>query len=84
MSEGATKKRPAQAGGPSRPTGFPLQSFYDKCPVLKADPSEQVAQPRGIEPLLGGLATRLFLYDVTAGTLHQGIALLGIGTPECL
>ncbi|MER7184845.1 arginine--tRNA ligase [Streptomyces hyaluromycini] len=46
-------------------------SFYDKCPVLKADTTEQVEN-------------RLFLCDLTARTLHQGMALLGIRTPERL
>lgn len=46
-------------------------SFYDKCPVLKAETPEQVEN-------------RLFLCDVTAKTLHQGMALLGIRTPERL
>jgi arginyl-tRNA synthetase len=46
-------------------------SFYDKCPVLKAESSEQVEN-------------RLFLCDVTARTLHRGMALLGIRTPERL
>jgi arginyl-tRNA synthetase len=46
-------------------------SFYDKCPVLKAETPEQVEN-------------RLFLSDVTARTLHQGMALLGIRTPERL
>ncbi|MFC8096011.1 arginine--tRNA ligase [Streptomyces sp. NPDC057301] len=46
-------------------------SFYDKCPVLKAETPEQVQN-------------RLLLCDVTARTLHQGMALLGIRTPERL
>ncbi|MFF7858148.1 arginine--tRNA ligase [Streptomyces sp. NPDC007904] len=46
-------------------------SFYDKCPVLKAESPEQVAN-------------RLFLCDLTARTLHRGMALLGIRTPERL
>ncbi|NJP49099.1 arginine--tRNA ligase [Streptomyces sp. SBST2-5] len=46
-------------------------AFYDKCPVLKAQSPEQVAN-------------RLFLCDVTAATLRQGMALLGIRTPERL
>ncbi|MEU9119593.1 arginine--tRNA ligase [Streptomyces sp. NPDC048506] len=47
-------------------------TFYDQCPVLKAaDGPEQVA-------------SRLFLCDLTARTLHQGMALLGIRTPERL
>ncbi|MFR9675430.1 arginine--tRNA ligase [Streptomyces sp. TR06-5] len=47
-------------------------TFYDRCPVLKAE---------------GGpdqIANRLFLCDLTARTLHQGMALLGIRTPERL
>ncbi|MGX1313659.1 arginyl-tRNA synthetase [Streptomyces calvus] len=46
-------------------------SFYDKCPVLKADSPVQVEN-------------RLFLCDITAATLHRGMALLGIRTPERL
>ncbi|MFJ3825101.1 arginine--tRNA ligase [Streptomyces nodosus] len=46
-------------------------SFYDKCPVLKAETPDQVEN-------------RLFLCDITARTLHQGMALLGIRTPERL
>lgn len=46
-------------------------TFYDKCPVLKAESAQQVEN-------------RLFLCDVTAKTLHQGMALLGIRTPERL
>ncbi|MGY0068944.1 arginine--tRNA ligase [Streptomyces sp. QTS137] len=46
-------------------------SFYDKCPVLKAESPHQVAN-------------RLFLCDITARTLHRGMALLGIRTPERL
>ncbi|MGW0531010.1 arginine--tRNA ligase [Streptomyces sp. NPDC003032] len=46
-------------------------SFYDKCPVLKADTPAQTEN-------------RLFLCDITARTLHQGMALLGIRTPERL
>ncbi|MEU1405506.1 arginine--tRNA ligase [Streptomyces sp. NPDC005728] len=48
-----------------------LTSFYDQCPVLKAETPEQVQN-------------RLFLVDVTARTLHRGMALLGIRTPEKL
>ncbi|MFF4020162.1 arginine--tRNA ligase [Streptomyces sp. NPDC001843] len=48
-----------------------LTTFYDQCPVLKADTPEQVEN-------------RLFLVDLTARTLHQGMALLGIRTPERL
>ncbi|MFJ5515448.1 arginine--tRNA ligase [Streptomyces griseoluteus] len=45
-----------------------LTSFYDQCPVLKADSPAQVEN-------------RLFLVDLTARTLHEGMALLGIRTP---
>ncbi|MGA4957847.1 arginine--tRNA ligase [Streptomyces lavendulocolor] len=46
-------------------------AFYSECPVLKADTPEQVEN-------------RLFLCELTARTLHQGMALLGIRTPERL
>ncbi|MEU8964131.1 arginine--tRNA ligase [Streptomyces sp. NPDC048491] len=46
-------------------------TFYDQCPVLKADTEAQVEN-------------RLFLCDLTARTLTQGMALLGIRTPERL
>ncbi|MFG2790628.1 arginine--tRNA ligase [Streptomyces sp. NPDC048419] len=47
-------------------------TFYDQCPVVKPAPAQHVAE------------NRLFLCDVTARTLHQGMALLGIRTPERL
>ncbi|POX37577.1 arginine--tRNA ligase [Streptomyces sp. Ru73] len=46
-------------------------TFYDQCPVLKADTPEQTEN-------------RLFLCDITARTLHKGMSLLGIRTPERL
>ncbi|MGW2053507.1 arginine--tRNA ligase [Streptomyces sp. NPDC001840] len=46
-------------------------TFYDQCPVLKAD------SPARVE-------NRLFLCDLTARTLQQGLALLGIRAPERL
>lgn len=46
-------------------------TFYAECPVLKAD------TPALVE-------NRLFLCDLTGRTLHQGMALLGIQTPERL
>ncbi|MFC0600698.1 arginine--tRNA ligase [Streptomyces palmae] len=46
-------------------------TFYDQCPVLKAETPEMVQN-------------RLFLCELTARTLHQGMALLGIRTPERL
>ncbi|MFD9222525.1 arginine--tRNA ligase [Streptomyces sp. NPDC060064] len=47
-------------------------TFYDKCPVIKPAPAREVAE------------NRLMLCDMTARTLHQGMALLGIRTPERL
>ncbi|MEE1940402.1 arginine--tRNA ligase [Streptomyces sp. TRM 70361] len=46
-------------------------TFYDQCPVLKAGDEATVEN-------------RLFLCELTARTLHQGMALLGIRTPERL
>jgi arginyl-tRNA synthetase len=46
-------------------------TFYDQCPVLKAETPEL-------------RENRLFLCDLTARTLRQGMALLGIRTPERL
>ncbi|MFF0227993.1 arginine--tRNA ligase [Streptomyces sp. NPDC004629] len=48
-----------------------LTTFYDQCPVLKADTPQQ-------------RANRLFLVDLTARTLHRGMRLLGIRTPDRL
>ncbi|MFE6335112.1 arginine--tRNA ligase [Streptomyces sp. NPDC057798] len=47
-------------------------TFYDKCPVIKPQPPRDVAE------------NRLLLCDLTARTLHRGMALLGIRTPERL
>jgi arginyl-tRNA synthetase len=47
-------------------------TFYDQCPVIKPEPPKDIAE------------NRLFLSDLTARTLHQGMALLGIRTPEKL
>ncbi|MFB6987719.1 arginine--tRNA ligase [Streptomyces sp. NPDC056178] len=47
-------------------------TFYDQCPVLKSEVPGDVAE------------NRLFLSDLTARTLHQGMELLGIRTPERL
>ena len=44
-------------------------SFYEACPVLKAEDDRIVA-------------SRLMLCDITARTLQQGFALLGIDVPE--
>ncbi|MER5358046.1 arginine--tRNA ligase [Streptomyces sp. NPDC002785] len=47
-------------------------TFYDQCPVLKPEVPGDVAE------------NRLFLSDLTARTLRQGMELLGIRTPERL
>lgn len=47
-------------------------TFYDQCHVLSADNPAEVVE------------NRLFLCDLTARTLHRGMALLGIRTPERL
>ncbi|WP_326726085.1 MULTISPECIES: arginine--tRNA ligase [unclassified Streptomyces] len=47
-------------------------TFFDQCPVIKPRPAQEIAE------------NRLFLCDLTARTLHQGMALLGIRTPERL
>jgi arginyl-tRNA synthetase len=47
-----------------------LTTFYDQCPVLKAE-----GGPAEVE-------NRLFLCDLTARTLHIGLGLLGIETLE--
>jgi arginyl-tRNA synthetase len=47
-------------------------TFYTECPVIKPAPALEVAE------------NRLFLCDLTARTLHQGLGLLGIRTPERL
>ncbi|MFJ3100996.1 arginine--tRNA ligase [Streptomyces sp. NPDC086835] len=49
-----------------------LTTFYDQCHVLSADNPAEVVE------------NRLFLVDLTGRTLHQGMALLGIRTPERL
>ncbi|TXS56308.1 arginine--tRNA ligase [Streptomyces sp. t39] len=49
-----------------------LTTFYDQCHVLSDDNSPEVVE------------NRLFLVDLTGRTLHQGMALLGIRTPERL
>ncbi|MFE2425803.1 arginine--tRNA ligase [Streptomyces sp. NPDC059373] len=46
-------------------------TFYEQCPVLKAETPETVEN-------------RLFLADLTGRTLQQGMTLLGIRTPEQL
>lgn len=49
-----------------------FSTFYTECPVVKPAPPQEVAE------------NRLFLCDLTGRTLRQGMALLGIRTPERL
>ncbi|MDR6981170.1 arginyl-tRNA synthetase [Streptomyces sp. 3330] len=49
-----------------------LTTFYDQCHVLSPDNSPEVVE------------NRLFLVDLTARTLHLGMTLLGIRTPDKL
>ncbi|MEU6350245.1 arginine--tRNA ligase [Streptomyces sp. NPDC047072] len=49
-----------------------LTTFYDQCKVLSEDNSAELTE------------NRLLLVDLTARTLHKGMALLGIRTPERL
>ncbi|MFJ8971327.1 arginine--tRNA ligase [Streptomyces anulatus] len=49
-----------------------LTTFYDQCQVLSPDNAPEVVE------------NRLFLVGLTARTLHRGMALLGIRTPERL
>ncbi|MGW7409280.1 arginine--tRNA ligase [Streptomyces sp. NPDC054833] len=49
-----------------------LTKFYDQCQVLSTENAPEVVE------------NRLFLVDLTARTLHRGMALLGIRTPERL
>ncbi|OIK00128.1 arginine--tRNA ligase [Streptomyces colonosanans] len=71
VAEAAAEYAPHKLAGYLYQLASFYTSFYDKCPVLKAETPEQVEN-------------RLFLCDVTARTLHQGMALLGIRTPERL
>jgi arginyl-tRNA synthetase len=71
VAEAAAEHAPHKLAGYLYQLASLYTSFYDKCPVLKAGTPEQVAN-------------RLFLCDLTARTLHRGMALLGIRTPERL
>ncbi|MET9758776.1 arginine--tRNA ligase [Streptomyces sp. NPDC006372] len=71
VAEAATEHAPHKLAAYLYQLASLYTTFYDKCPVLKAETPEQVEN-------------RLFLCDVTARTLHRGMALLGIRTPERL
>lgn len=71
VAEAATEYAPHKLAAYLYQLASLYTTFYDKCPVLKAETQEQIEN-------------RLFLCDVTARTLHQGMDLLGIRTPERL
>ncbi|MEV4786184.1 arginine--tRNA ligase [Streptomyces tuirus] len=71
VAEAATEYAPHKLAAYLYQLASLYTTFYDKCPVLKAETPEQVEN-------------RLFLCDVTARTLHRGMGLLGIRTPERL
>ncbi|MBZ9639527.1 arginine--tRNA ligase [Streptomyces sp. PSKA30] len=71
VAEAATEYAPHKLAAYLYQLASLYTTFYDKCPVLKAETPEQVQN-------------RLFLCDITARILHQGMALLGIRTPERL
>ncbi|KOV80235.1 arginine--tRNA ligase [Streptomyces sp. NRRL WC-3618] len=71
VSDSATEYAPHKLAAYLYQLASLYTTFYDKCPVLKAESAQQVEN-------------RLFLCDVTARTLHQGMVLLGIRTPERL
>ncbi|MFB6842293.1 arginine--tRNA ligase [Streptomyces sp. NPDC056361] len=72
VSEAATEYAPHKLTAYLYQLASLYTTFYDQCPVIKPEPAEEVAE------------NRLFLCDLTARTLHQGMALLGIRTPERL
>ncbi|MET9346774.1 arginine--tRNA ligase [Streptomyces termitum] len=71
VAEAAAEYAPHKVAGYLYQLASLYTTFYSECPVLKADTPEQVE-------------SRLFLCELTARTLHQGMALLGIRTPERL
>ncbi|MFJ4875350.1 arginine--tRNA ligase [Streptomyces sp. NPDC088745] len=71
LAEAATAYEPHKLAAYVYQLSSLYTSFYAECPVLKADTPAQVEN-------------RLFLCELTARTLHQGLALLGIRTPERL
>ncbi|MFF9566972.1 arginine--tRNA ligase [Streptomyces sp. NPDC014685] len=72
VSEVATAYEPHKLAAYLYQLSSLFTTFYDQCPVLKAEVPGDVAE------------NRLFLSDLTARTLSQGMALLGIRTPERL
>ncbi|MFH8840926.1 arginine--tRNA ligase [Streptomyces sp. NPDC017868] len=72
VSEAATEYAPHKLTAYLYQLASLYTTFYDQCPVIKPEPAQEVAE------------NRLFLCELTARTLHQGMALLGIRTPERL
>ncbi|MEU4064329.1 arginine--tRNA ligase [Streptomyces wedmorensis] len=72
VSEAATEYAPHKLTAYLYQLASLYTTFYDQCPVIKPEPAQEVAE------------NRLFLCDLTARTLHQGMTLLGIRTPERL
>ncbi|MFI8767731.1 arginine--tRNA ligase [Streptomyces sp. NPDC053792] len=72
VSEAATEYAPHKLTAYLYQLASLYTTFYDQCPVIKPEPPQEIAE------------NRLFLCELTARTLHQGMALLGIRTPERL
>ncbi|WP_338677407.1 arginine--tRNA ligase [Streptomyces sp. SCSIO 30461] len=72
LAEVATSYEPHKLAAYLYQLATHLTTFYDQCQVISADNTVEVFE------------NRLFLIDLTARTLHQGMALLGIRTPERL
>ncbi|MFD7324961.1 arginine--tRNA ligase [Streptomyces sp. NPDC059875] len=72
VAEAATEYAPHKLAAYLYQLASLYTTFYDQCPVIKPEPPQEIAE------------NRLFICDLTARTLHQGMALLGIRTPERL
>ncbi|MFF4231678.1 arginine--tRNA ligase [Streptomyces sp. NPDC001820] len=72
LSEVASSHEPHKLAAYLYQLASHLTTFYDQCQVLSADNPPELVE------------NRLFLCDLTGRTLHQGMALLGIRTPERL
>jgi arginyl-tRNA synthetase len=72
LSEVATEYEPHKLAAYLYQLASHLTTFYDKCHVLSEDNSRETVE------------NRLLLCDLTGRTLHQGMELLGIRTPERL
>lgn len=72
LSEVAAGYEPHKLAGYLYQLASHYTTFYDQCHVLSDDNPAEVVE------------NRLFLCDITARTLHQGMKLLGIQTPERL